>query len=416
MTNATKFKGWQMVYTGMMMEFSVVGFVFYCFPLMFSELEKDLGASQTQLSSALSLFFIFSTIASIFLGRILDKYSIKGIMTLGGIIFSFGLISIAFVQNTFSLLIIYATLIAIGGPALGNLSITKLVANWFDAKAGMALGIAAIGISFSGVVLPILVDPLIDLIGWRNVYLVFASIVILILLPTVRAVVINTPEEIGQKKDNLEFQPSADLDQKLLNISDFFKSKIFWIISLTFAFQFFAMGGVLLHLPLHSERIGFDETFSILSFPIKQYVFAYSLAAFGGVVGKVFFGYLIDKLNPNKPVMIMMLMQSLGIFGITLSESFLLFTLFCFVFGLGFGGAMVLMSACFLKAFGSVNLGSVRGFSGMIVVPLQPVGIFFVGRAFDLNLYLEAFQIMGLVTLIGFIVGSRIIIPKVHSA
>ena len=257
---------------------------------------------------------------------------------------------------------------------------------------------------------------MIDLIGWRNVYLVFASIVILILLPTVRAVVINTPEEIGQKKDNLEFQPSSDLDQKLLKVSDFFKSKIFWIISLTFAFQFFAMGGVLLHLPLHSERIGFDETFSILSFPIKQYVFAYSLAAFGGVVGKVFFGYLIDKLNPNKPVMIMMLMQSLGIFGITLSESFLLFTLFCFVFGLGFGGAMVLMSACFLKAFGSVNLGSVRGFSGMIVVPLQPVGIFFVGRAFDLNLYLEAFQIMGLVTLIGFIVGSRIIIPKVHSA
>ena len=42
---------------------SVVGFV--CFPLMFSELEKDLGA-KPQLSNSLSLFFIFSTIASIF--------------------------------------------------------------------------------------------------------------------------------------------------------------------------------------------------------------------------------------------------------------------------------------------------------------------------------------------------------------
>ena len=203
MSNAVKFKGWQMVYTGMMMEFSVVGFVFYCFPLMFSELERDLGASQTQLSSALSLFFIFSTLASIFLGRILDKYSIKGVMTLGGIIFSLGLFSIAFIENTLSLLLIYATLIAVGGPALGNLSITKLVANWFETKAGMALGIAAIGISFSGVILPILVDPLIDLIGWRNVYLVFGSIVILILLPTVRMIVVNTPEELGQKKDGI---------------------------------------------------------------------------------------------------------------------------------------------------------------------------------------------------------------------
>ena len=115
-------------------------------------------------------------------------------------------------------------------------------------------------------------------------------------------------------------------------------------------------------------------------------------------------------------VMIMMLMQSLGIFGLTFSGNFLFFSLFCFTFGLGFGGAMVLMSACFLKAFGSVNLGSVRGFSGMIVVPLQPVGIFVVGRSFDLNLYLEAFQIMGVVTLLGFIIGSRIIMPKLQPA
>mgnify|MGYP003316675818 FL=1 len=107
------------------------------------------------------------------------------------------------------MLLIYATLLAVGGPALGNLSVTKLVANWFESKAGVALGIAAIGISFSGVVLPILVDPLIDSIGWRNVYLVFGAVVIFILIPSVRYLVIDTPEEIGQYKDNLQ-QPIDD--------------------------------------------------------------------------------------------------------------------------------------------------------------------------------------------------------------
>ena len=177
-----KFKGWQMVYTGMMMEFSVVGFIFYCFPLMFNALERDLGATQSQLSGALSLWFISSAVASIFLGRLLDKFSIKKIMMIGGVIFSLGLFSISFVQSSFSLLLIYATLLAIGGPALGNLSVTKLVANWFESNAGMALGIAAIGISFSGVVLPILVDPLIEMIGWRNVYIVFGLVVIFLLI------------------------------------------------------------------------------------------------------------------------------------------------------------------------------------------------------------------------------------------
>ena len=405
-----KFKGWQMVYTGMMMEFSVVGFIFYCFPLMFSALERDLGATQSQLSGALSLWFISSAVASIFLGRLLDKFSIKKIMMIGGVIFSLGLFSISFIQSSFSLLLIYATLLAIGGPALGNLSVTKLVANWFESNAGMALGIAAIGISFSGVVLPILVDPLIEMIGWRNVYMVFGLIVIFLLIPTVRYLVIDTPEEIGQYKDNLPDQPVLDSSQDLMEIKDFFKHGIFWIISLAFAFQFLAMGGVLLHLPLHSENQGFLETWTVLGFPIKQTVFAYSFAAFGGVVGKVFFGYLVDRLNPNIPVMIMMAMQSIGIFGLTLVDNYFVFTIFCFIFGLGFGGAMVLLSACFLKAFGSQNLGSVRGVSALLIVPVQPIGMVLVGTAFDLNLYLESFLLMGAITLIGFAIGSRIII------
>ena len=405
-----KFKGWQMVYTGMMMEFSVVGFIFYCFPLMFSALERDLGATQSQLSGALSLWFVSSAVASIFLGRLLDKFSIKKIMMIGGVIFSLGLFSISFIQSSFSLLLIYATLLAIGGPALGNLSVTKLVANWFESNAGMALGIAAIGISFSGVVLPILVDPLIEMIGWRNVYMVFGLIVIFLLIPIVRYLVIDTPEEIGQYKDNLPDQPVLDSSQDLMEIKDFFKHGIFWIISLAFAFQFLAMGGVLLHLPLHSENQGFLETWTVLGFPIKQTVFAYSFAAFGGVVGKVFFGYLVDRLNPNIPVMIMMAMQSIGIFGLTLVDNYLVFTIFCFIFGLGFGGAMVLLSACFLKAFGSQNLGSVRGVSALLIVPVQPIGMVLVGTAFDLNLYLESFLLMGAITLIGFAIGSRIII------
>ena len=62
-----KFKGWQMVYTGMMMEFSVIGFIFYCFPLMFNALERDLGASQSQLSGALSIWLLAQQLLLFFL-------------------------------------------------------------------------------------------------------------------------------------------------------------------------------------------------------------------------------------------------------------------------------------------------------------------------------------------------------------
>ncbi len=406
------FKGWNMVSIAVLMEFSVIGFTFYCYPLMFDSLEKELGATQAQLSGALSLFFICSAAASIFLGRLLDKYSVKNIMIIGGVIFSCGLISIAYVQSVFYLLLVYATLIAIGGPALGNLSVTKLVANWFETKAGVALGIAAIGISFSGVILPILVDPLISAIGWRNVYLVFAAIVLLLLLPIIYFLVINTPEEINQNKDNEISSNQTASQEKPMPMLDFLKFGKFWFISLAFALQFFSMGGVLLHLIPHASILGFEAVWDFFGFPLKQTVFAYSLAAFGGVVGKIFFGYLIDRMQANRPVMFMMLMQAIGIFGLTMVETFDLFLISCFVFGLGFGGAMVLMSACFLKAFGSHNLGSVRGISAVIIVPVQPLGILIVGQAFDAGYYIQAFLLMGFASVLALLVSSQISIEQ----
>ena len=406
------FKGWNMVSIAVLMEFSVIGFTFYCYPLMFDSLEKELGATQAQLSGALSLFFICSAAASIFLGRLLDKYSVKNIMIIGGVIFSCGLISIAYVQSVFYLLLVYATLIAIGGPALGNLSVTKLVANWFETKAGVALGIAAIGISFSGVILPILVDPLISAIGWRNVYLVFAAIVLLLLLPIIYFLVINTPEEINQNKDNEISSNKTASQEEPMPMLDFLKFGKFWFISLAFALQFFSMGGVLLHLIPHASILGFEAVWDFFGFPLKQTVFAYSLAAFGGVVGKIFFGYLIDRMQANRPVMFMMLMQAIGIFGLTMVETFGLFLISCFVFGLGFGGAMVLMSACFLKAFGSHNLGSVRGISAVIIVPVQPLGILIVGQAFDAGYYIQAFLLMGFASVLALLVSSQISIEQ----
>ena len=74
---------------------------------------------------------------------------------------------------------------------MGNLAVAKLISNWFDKNAGRALGIAAVGISFSGVVLPLVVDPLLDLVGWRNVYVIFASVVLFIILPLIFFVVID---------------------------------------------------------------------------------------------------------------------------------------------------------------------------------------------------------------------------------
>jgi len=408
-----KFFGWRMVFTGLTLEFTVVGFLFYSFPVIWPYLISELGMTESQLGMVSAFYFIPVAILAIIIGRALDKYSVKKFMMTGAIIYAVGLFSLSFINSYWSLLTIYLTILALGSIMMGNLAVSKLIANWFDKNAGRALGIAAIGISFSGVMLPLIVDPLLDLVGWRNVYVIFASIVLFIILPLIFFTVIDDPKTVNQVKDGIKKDFKEESLPEEMTAKELLSKKVFWVISLAFAFQFLSMMGVLAFLPVHASKMGLDETWSLLGFPIKQYVFAYSLAAFGGVLGKIVFGYLMDMMKAAHPAMMAMFLQATGIFGITYFNEPNIFLLCAFVFGLGFGAATPLMTACYLRIFGAHNLGKARGISSPIISPLQPIGILITSILIGFqDSYFISFNIMGCFALVAVALASQIQEPK----
>ena len=404
-----KFFGWRMVFTGLAVEFTVIGFLFYSFPIFWPYLISELGMTESQLGMVTAFYFIPVAILAIIIGRALDKYSVKNFMMIGAIIYAVGLFSLSFINSYWSLLTIYLTILALGSIMMGNLAVSKLISNWFDKNAGRALGISAVGISFSGVVLPLVVDPLLDLVGWRKVYVIFASVILFIILPVIFFTVIDEPKTVNQVKDGIEKVYEEESFSQEMTAKDLLSKKVFWIISLAFAFQFLSMMGVLSFLPIHASKMGLDETWNLLGLPVKQYVFAYALSAFGGVLGKITFGYLIDIMKAAYPSMIAMFLQAIGIFGLTYFSEPSIFLLSALIFGLGFGGAMPLMTACFLKTFGAHNLGKARGISSPIVSPLQPIGVLITSILIGFqDTYFVAFNIMGCFALIAMVLASQI--------
>ena len=408
-----KFFGWRMVFTGLILEFTVVGFLFYSFPIIWPYLISELDMTESQLGMVSAFYFIPVAILAIIIGRAIDKYSVKKFMMTGAIIFAIGLFSISFINSYWSLLTIYLTILALGSIMMGNLAVSKLIANWFDKNAGRALGIAAIGISFSGVILPLIVDPLLDLVGWRNVYQIFGSMVLFIILPIIFFTVIDDPKTVNQVKDGIKKDFKEESLPMEITEKELLSKRVFWIISLAFAFQFLSMMGVLAFLPIHASKMGLDETWNLFGLPVKQYVFAYSLAAFGGILGKIIFGYLMDMMKAAYPPMIAMLLQAIGIFGITYLNEPSIFLLSAFIFGIGFGAATPLMTACYLRIFGAHNLGKARGMSSPIISPLQPIGILITSILIGFHdTYFEAFNIMGCFALIAVILASQIQEPE----
>ena len=402
-----------MVFTGLTLEFTVVGFLFYSFPVIWPYLISELGMTESQLGMVSAFYFVPVAVLAIIVGHALDKYSVKNFMMIGAIIYAVGLFSLSFINTYWSLLTIYLTILALGSIMMGNLAVSKLIANWFDKNAGKALGIAAIGISFSGVMLPLIVDPLLELVGWRNVYVIFASIVFFIILPLVFFTVIDDPKTVNQVKDGVIKNDKEEFIPEEMTAKDLLSKKVFWIISLAFAFQFLSMMGVLAFLPIHASKMGLDETWNLLGLPVKQYVFAYSLAAFGGVLGKIIFGYLMDMMKTAHPPMIAMFLQAIGIFGITYLNEPNIFLLSAFIFGLGFGAATPLMTACYLRIFGAHNLGKARGMSSPIISPLQPIGILITSILIGFqDTYFAAFNIMGCFALVAVILASQIQEPE----
>ena len=121
----------------------------------------------------------------------------------------------------------------------------------------------------------------------------------------------------------------------------------------------------------------------------------------------------MDVMKAAYPSMMAMFLQALGIFGITYFNEPNIFLLSAFIFGLGFGAAMPLMTACYLRTFGAHNLGKARGISSPIVSPLQPIGILITSILIGFqDTYFVAFNIMGFIALVAVVLASQIQEPE----
>ena len=103
-----------MVFTGLAVEFTVIGFLFYSFPIFWPYLISELGMTESQLGMITALYFIPVAILAILIGRALDKYSVKNFMMIGAIIYAAGLFLLSFINSYWSLLTIYLTILALG--------------------------------------------------------------------------------------------------------------------------------------------------------------------------------------------------------------------------------------------------------------------------------------------------------------
>ena len=400
------FYGWKIVWAGALINFFSIGLPFYAFSVFYIHLQEEFNAGRFLISSTLSILIIAGGVFAPICGHLVDRYSIKNILSLGSLLFGLGLIALGFCQNYYQFLIVYGTILSLGITLFGNLSTAKLISFWFNKKNGSAIGYAALGISLSGVFIPPIAVYLIGIFDWRITYMIFGIFVIVFFIPFCRFFIINKPSEVNQNIDGIEplEENSSKIEGKIMNFWSIVKVPAFWILIIIFSLQFCANLGVYSHIFPYVSDLGFD---------IKKAGYAVSVGAFGAALGKVVFGKLIDIFSARITLWISIIIQGVGILLVSSSSAYSLLLLSVLIMSLGLGGSVPLMNILFSKTFSSINFGKALGLAVPFMVPIQVIGGPLSGWLFDtFGNYDLAFLLNAGVCLIAFLFVFMLNVPS----
>jgi MFS family permease len=386
------FYGWRIVSVVFLTHFISVGLVFYSYGVFFKSLVADFGGSRFGVATGLAVMNLAIAAVSPYLGRLVDRGSIRHIMCGGASLMAIGFLAASRIEALWQFYVIMGTLLALGSVMLGAIPGSTLIANWFSERRGIALGVAGMGISLSGLAMAPVATGLIGSVGWRNTFVVYAAVTLVTVIPAVWWVIVNRPEEMRLIPDDGEVSsdtpgvaeppPPASEHTSVVasppapawSTREALRNRNFWVIAIFVGLNFFANGAVLTHIIPHATDIGFDP---------QAAAWVLSTMAGFGVIGKVLFGWIVDRLPKWAALSLASGLQGLGVALVYSASEYPSLLLAGAVFGLGMGGIIPLWGATIGAGFGRHAFGSVMGLMIPAMVPIHIFGIPYAGLIYD---------------------------------
>ena len=327
--------------------------------LFLPHLPEGLGTSAAAVSATLAISMLGAAIAQPLIGWFLDLWGSRIVLSFGLGFAGLALCGTAFSNALWQMTLFMGLGSSVAYAAVSPVSITSIVSSWFDAKRGMALGVATSGTKVAMIFLPPAVAALIAFFGWRTAMLVLGLIVWL-LIPAVLFFVKPAPNaESGLTKDlagkdklvgDAADGPLApDADATLWTA---LTAPAFWLIAVSLFANGFIMNLVFIHLPSFVLSRGYDEALA-----------ATGLAVLGaiGIVGNMVTGALSDRMGRRTVLLILFAARGITTLSLVLAPSLLSFLAFIIAFGLLGYGAIGVIGALASEIFGRRSIGAILG-------------------------------------------------------
>jgi nitrate/nitrite transporter NarK len=344
---------WPLILTLFLMQVFAFGFPVFSLPFVYEGAREEFGWTRQQAVLLASFKFYVGAAAALVVGRLLDTIGPKVVVIVGAVLGALAMAGFLFADN---LPAYYALGILLGLNGTGlAVSINVIISRMFQKSTGTMLGIVLSGTSVAGMVLPLLMAPLMITLGWRPAMAILSCGIWLVSLPA-WLLLFRRGGRFGERLQKESF--SATKTGMWIHFRKMAGTRDFWLI---FAGTFLVMGvdSALVHnqvLFLKSEK----------GLSLEMVAWGASVLAGVGIAGKIFFGWIFDRLSILGIVLCYISIAvsvalSFSVIGITSMLTFMT------VRGIAHAGLIVSGAILLKHRYGPKNLGLNMGIYTLVV-------------------------------------------------
>ncbi len=402
------FYGWVIVAVCFALGFLGSGIYAYAKGIFLIHLADELAAgSRMHISIGFSSLAVIGALISPALGKYLDNQSPRTVMLVGVLLLSIAYTLLALAQELWQFYLIVAFGFGLSITAIGTMTRSRAIISWFDLWRGRAFGVAIIGASLTGIVIPPLANWIVEGYGWRVGYLAFAGITFGILLPVVYLWMKDSPGELGEIRDGRKVHAQQrekpvqlENDDRVWTWQELLKFPAFWSIGCMFGTMACVYTVVMLHLFGHLLDIGITSTNAAI---------VLSCVALASVFGKPILGWLADRYGARLTICLSLMSQAFALYAFTLTNSFMVCVLIALLHGFGYSGLALLRTFAMSTSVGSRSIGLAYGVGRWIELPFILIASPLAGLVHDISgSYDQAFVTLAIMLLCACL-GTRLI-------
>lgn len=341
---------------------------------------EEFGFSRTTISTIYSIATLLSGLLMVGMGKMVDKFGQKVMLIVSGVMLALVTLFNSFVFTIPMLAIGFFSARYFGQGAL-NLIPGTLIPQWFKAKRGQAMSIAKLGIYIAGVAVPLMNVYMISNYGWQSTWRLWSILVVIFFIPLVLLLVVNTPEEIGLKPDNIALkeeeieEEALEVEANSWHVTEAIKTKTFW-----------QLGSLAMVGPLVSTGLMF-HFYSILGergLTATEAAIALGLMGIPGFFFSLVSGYLVDRIVPQKILALGLAIMGMGIIVLAFSTHLVVAVIAVLIYGSGQATYFVAVGVMWPNFFGRKYLGSIQGVATFFMVIGSALGPFPFALSFDI--------------------------------